>query len=97
MSAIPYLFAPHLLEENFSIDLPPTDEPNVWVKVIHRFKTTWERIGKRIVVTPGCSLEYVNQHLVDVHLLRQNEPGAATFDWSDAVTPPGTAAAAAEN
>ena len=77
MSAIPYLFAPHLLEDKHNIDLSPTDEPNVWIKVIHRFKTTWERIGKRIVVTPGCSLEYINHHLVDIHMPHFNEPGAA--------------------
>lgn len=83
MSAIPYLFAPHLFDEK--TEIPPTDEPNVWTKVIRRFKTSWARIDKPIVFTPGYGLEYVNNHLFDIHMpYITNEPGAPSLDWSDA-------------
>ena len=38
-------------------DKPPTDEPNRWKKVVHRFRTEWIEIDEEAAMTPQAASE----------------------------------------
>ena len=39
----------------YNPDKPPTDEPGMWKKVVHRFCTEWIRFDEEAVMTPAAA------------------------------------------